>query len=284
MIQARAAGERSGHGLMVPGALAGPTPGADAQFPHDVRSGTESRTTGSADAAATIRRRVARSDHHSSRWAQPQPAQSLPAVPGDARATGLRVALGVRGPDERFWLSADYLLWAVQSNGVPPLAVADVPGTPRSAVGLPGTLGQQTLFGGSGTSTATLRLPGCASPAGCGSTASGAGGLKATSSSSELAATAERSPRSGTRPCPVRSSTPARECPTRSWSPSPGFIIRVGRAIDAHNASTPSTVARPCSCGGTTSVLRVLRRLRPLLGLLRVPARSARRLPALSAQ
>jgi hypothetical protein len=72
----------------------------------------------------------------------PAPAPSAACDPID------RLRCGPCGPDERFWLSADYLLWAVQSNGVPPLVVGDLTGTPRSAVGLPGTLGQQTLFGG----------------------------------------------------------------------------------------------------------------------------------------
>ena len=51
------------------------------------------------------------------------------------------------GARERGWISADYLLWTVQSSGTPPLVVADVPGVPRSAVGIPTTPGQQVLFG-----------------------------------------------------------------------------------------------------------------------------------------
>lgn len=62
--------------------------------------------------------------------------ERLPVEPGTAQ--------------ERFWLSADYLLWSVQSNGTPPLVVRDAPGTARTAVGVPGTPGQQVLFGGSG--------------------------------------------------------------------------------------------------------------------------------------
>lgn len=59
-----------------------------------------------------------------------------------------RVASGC-GPDARGWLQADYLLWAVRSGGTPPLLVSDLPGTARTAVGVPGTPGQRTLLGGS---------------------------------------------------------------------------------------------------------------------------------------
>lgn len=55
------------------------------------------------------------------------------------------------GPEECGWLSADYLLWSVQSGGVPPLVVRDAPGTPLTAVGLPTAPGQTVLFGNSGT-------------------------------------------------------------------------------------------------------------------------------------
>jgi hypothetical protein len=48
------------------------------------------------------------------------------------------------------WITADYVLWSVQSDRLPALVARDVPGTPRGAVGLPGTPGQQTLFGASG--------------------------------------------------------------------------------------------------------------------------------------
>jgi hypothetical protein len=54
------------------------------------------------------------------------------------------------GPDECGWFQADYLLWFMKSGGVPRLAVADPLGTPRTAVGLPTTPGQVTLFGNQG--------------------------------------------------------------------------------------------------------------------------------------
>jgi hypothetical protein len=53
------------------------------------------------------------------------------------------------GPDECGWVQADYLLWSVQGFQIPALVARDAPGTPRTAVGLPGTPGQQVLLGNS---------------------------------------------------------------------------------------------------------------------------------------
>jgi hypothetical protein len=44
-------------------------------------------------------------------------------------------------------VTADYTLWSVQSFATPALVARDVAGTPRSAVGIPGTAGQQILYG-----------------------------------------------------------------------------------------------------------------------------------------
>jgi Putative beta barrel porin-7 (BBP7) len=54
------------------------------------------------------------------------------------------------GPPERGWFRAEYLIWAVQGSGAPPLVAQDLPGTPRTSVGIPGTPGQQILYGGPG--------------------------------------------------------------------------------------------------------------------------------------
>jgi hypothetical protein len=54
------------------------------------------------------------------------------------------------GPAGQVWVGLDYLLWGLKSASTPPLVVQDAPGTPRTAVGIPGTPGQRTLFGGSG--------------------------------------------------------------------------------------------------------------------------------------
>ena len=50
------------------------------------------------------------------------------------------------GPDGRFWVSAEYLLWWIKDGHVPPLLTA---GTPQSA-GILGRPGTQVLFGGNG--------------------------------------------------------------------------------------------------------------------------------------
>jgi hypothetical protein len=44
-------------------------------------------------------------------------------------------------------VQADYVLWSVQGFQTPALVARDVPGTARSAVGIPGTAGQQILSG-----------------------------------------------------------------------------------------------------------------------------------------
>jgi hypothetical protein len=42
------------------------------------------------------------------------------------------------------------LSWAVKGSGTPPLVARDLPGTPRASVGVPGTPGQQIVYGGPG--------------------------------------------------------------------------------------------------------------------------------------
>ncbi|MFM8271606.1 MAG: BBP7 family outer membrane beta-barrel protein [Gemmata sp.] len=62
-----------------------------------------------------------------------------------------------------WWATGDYLLWQMRSAALPPLVARDVPGTPQALVGVPGTAGQQTLFGGSnvnGDLRSGLRLRG----------------------------------------------------------------------------------------------------------------------------
>lgn len=61
-----------------------------------------------------------------------------------------RITCAACGPDERGWVTADYLLWSVKGSGTPPLVARDLPGTARPAVGVPSTPGQQILFGGPG--------------------------------------------------------------------------------------------------------------------------------------
>ena len=88
----------------------------------------------------------------------PMPAPPLAASAAQSSPSGVstprdpidRLRCEPPAPRARGWISADYLLWTVQSSGTPPLVVADVPGTPRAAVGGPSTPGQQVLFGGSG--------------------------------------------------------------------------------------------------------------------------------------
>jgi hypothetical protein len=53
------------------------------------------------------------------------------------------------GPDGRFWVGADYLLWRVRGDSLPPLLTTSPPGTPRAEAGLLSTPGTVTLFGDS---------------------------------------------------------------------------------------------------------------------------------------
>ena len=77
------------------------------------------------------------------------PVSSYPDAPGACDPIE-RLACHTCGPEECGWVQADYLLWSVRSGSTPPLITRDVPGTPQTGVGIPGTRGQQTLFGGTG--------------------------------------------------------------------------------------------------------------------------------------
>ena len=83
---------------------------------------------------------------------QVAPASAAPNYPpaGAACDPVERLRCAACGPDERGWVSADYLLWAVKGSGTPPLVARDLPGTARPAVGMPLAPGQQLLFGGQG--------------------------------------------------------------------------------------------------------------------------------------
>lgn len=88
---------------------------------------------------------------------QPAPPLVMPAPSGYAPTANAgncgtcdainRLCCEPCGPAENGWVRADYLLWAVQSGSIPALAVRDVPGTARQAVGLPNTAGRQVLLG-----------------------------------------------------------------------------------------------------------------------------------------
>jgi hypothetical protein len=49
----------------------------------------------------------------------------------------------------RFWVGADYLLWKVKGDPLPPLLTTSPAGTPQAQAGVGGTPGVTTLFGGS---------------------------------------------------------------------------------------------------------------------------------------
>lgn len=55
---------------------------------------------------------------------------------------------GPCGPDGRFWVSAEYLLWWTQGSYAPPLVTGSPAGTPRSQAGVLGAPGTVVLFGG----------------------------------------------------------------------------------------------------------------------------------------
>jgi hypothetical protein len=59
-----------------------------------------------------------------------------------------QLCCGPCAAEECGWVRAEFLYWTVQGTGAPALVTRDVPGTPRGLVGLPGTPGQQTVFGG----------------------------------------------------------------------------------------------------------------------------------------
>lgn len=85
----------------------------------------------------------------------PAPAPVAPGYPagyseGASCDPIARLNCDACGPEERGWVRADYLLWSVGRGSLPTLAVRDAAGTPRGAVGIPGTPGQQTVLGGTG--------------------------------------------------------------------------------------------------------------------------------------
>lgn len=85
---------------------------------------------------------------------RPTGVPAVSAVPGGAPcAEGFdrlsQVCCGPCGAEECGWVRAEFLLWSVQGTGAPALVNRDAAGIPRGLVGLPGTPGQQTLFGGS---------------------------------------------------------------------------------------------------------------------------------------
>ena len=90
---------------------------------------------------------------------QVAPASAAPNYPpaGAACDPIERLRCTACGPDERGWVTADYLLWAVRGSGTPPLVARDLPGTARPGVGVPSTPGQQILFGGQGGLNGDLR-------------------------------------------------------------------------------------------------------------------------------
>lgn len=101
-----------------------------------------------------------------------QPAPADPYAVGAVACDPLgRLNCGAGcGPDERGWVRADYLLWAVKGSDTPPLVARDVSGTAQTAVGVPGTPGQQVLFSGAGL-TATCGPASASAPGGGSATA-----------------------------------------------------------------------------------------------------------------
>jgi hypothetical protein len=53
------------------------------------------------------------------------------------------------GPPGRFWASAEYLLWWIKDQPVPPLVTASPAGTPATSAGVIGVPGNAIIFGGS---------------------------------------------------------------------------------------------------------------------------------------
>src|SRR5262245_54300916 len=49
----------------------------------------------------------------------------------------------------RLWVGADYLLWRVRGDSLPPLVTTSPPGTPADQAGVLSTPGTTVLFGGS---------------------------------------------------------------------------------------------------------------------------------------
>ena len=80
--------------------------------------------------------------------APPHPTALASGAPGSPDWPG---AYGgpVGDPAARFWIGADYLLWKVKGDSLPPLATTSPAGTPQAQAGVGGTPGVATLFGGS---------------------------------------------------------------------------------------------------------------------------------------
>ena len=76
----------------------------------------------------------------------------LPTTLGDypaGRCCPLACECPACGPDGRFWVEADYLLWRVRGDSLPSLVTASPPGTPRANAGVLLSPGTVTLFGDS---------------------------------------------------------------------------------------------------------------------------------------
>lgn len=79
--------------------------------------------------------------------ASPLMAQSPPPSPTNFVAPVVSANRSMPRSDDRYWISADYLMWWQRGSSTPPLVTASSPGTPFSDAGVMGLPTTQTLFG-----------------------------------------------------------------------------------------------------------------------------------------